>query len=1826
MAKKTSTRKSRRGLKRTIRRSLAAILMITAIAVAAIPVPESLADDEDGGGGGTSATPEVQYVDAKPGTGTDGDYEPNDTYTKHEFVDKAITSDDVIAAIKNKTLVPTEVVIQNTEGTFLTWQFLYKKKNANSNDVILVKYNNEFEVPQVTIGYNPVAEYYTIAATDYTNYYSNPGSVSDALKADMDNLKVSTSEGTTTYAVLYPTESVVYTFEDFDELTGTFKAKYNTQKKKFLEHYFGEQVTQLNATFQAYYNLQPDQRGEKPTDQLSVKPSEDLTVTQKMEFFLEHHTILSGTGYSLVQARDYRMDVSTGTERTGSVYLAYGGNVDVLNDKISGVSYVDVNGYIGIIDGHRIDTIGEKAFYNVKNVGEIVLSGQVRYIGDSAFEQAGIRSLTINNTKMIGNRAFAGCDTLKTVSFGDNPGTNVIGAEAFRKSGINTKLELPNSIATIGYGAFSDCLELSEVEFDTVDYANDLIIKKYAFYNDKLLTTMEFSKSRVDSIEDYAFAIQTPSGDAMTEFSFPSSRLGSMGEYVLANRRSLKTVSIPWYSGVIPETTFYNCFDLERAQFSDDSATARFGSKLFYYVTNPLFCVYGPELYSSDPAWPRQSTWDAERRDGVAIPYVYESNGTTYYEVAYESEDGTRYRYGAGNNGELISCALISEDVGYVDIVIPSQIGTYTINRIGSTCFSDKELRTKIKSITIQNNSISEIANGTFRDLPKLEKVRIGNSVTSIGDNAFAGCKVLYDVYFATPSAGYAAVSLGNNAFATTGRQLTFHGDIVKGYAPFDYASDPTHTLKDPQDTSATPALNVCYQSLWDSTIGTHLTVISDKSGNMTLVDYPKFSDLDKDNIQYDDELVDYCNDMENYYYYTVYDSGSNVEQMRREYAIIFDACYGNPKKDSVDLDGDGKPDLTDQEYEKALNERYGPWINPNYCGDAKEAGYWTSYLDVASNVDSNDLMDLLLKPIVAQAAGKNPTPYFKENPYNFMENYESYLTNPNYDSLPDYKKVPDRVWNYINATQSIVVPDGVDSIDVNKYYTECRDNYDTYIYNGRAAENHVMYTSIKNGAVPGLFSGYYEDYKDGDSREKNANGNDYIKSVVLTSVKYLPDYAFDSCEQLERVELGAIEHVGVLPFRDCPNMTYLTGSAQCPAENGILYEKLEGTPETYKIVECLLSRGKSGTGNENLEKTSIAPDPDSLISSVSEIAESAFEGCGNITIIDLQTAEELEVIPLNCFKDCASLINVLLPRTVNKIRDGAFNGITSGTHPLSVTIPGREVDIADDAFLPKNNVTIYTYEDSAAYRYGKRYESQGMRVETLEAYRVLFFDYDGTQVGTTQIVNKDTGGYATEPVEAEALKEKDHRPGYTFSGWVTTGGKTLQDKITDDMTIFVAQYASDGTMVNGKYVVEFLDGIDGQQLSGLGANEQDGKYYIAAGTSFSDNGIRPPVYVVHDGYTFLEWSQNWTENTVINSNMTIIALYSTDGSGSGNGGGNGGGSGNTSRGSGNTSGGSGNTSRGSGNTSNTSSTSSSSTDTSSTTSASNSTVGKYTVTVENGSGSGTYDVGSTVIIAANTPAPGMVFQKWTTESNGVALASVSMTATTFTMPANNVTVTANYVAGGANNVSGTGSTNGNTGNTGNTGNGSTRVDITKPGISNKDLATANVNGSTDNFIVKITETDEATRAVADALTNKYGSLDNILYYAMDISLYDSTGTVKITNTSGLSVDITIPIPDALVAYGGNNMAGAVVNGNQLENLNESFTTINGVPCIRFTATHFSPYTIYVDTGNLTEGMLDATPKTGDPIHPKWFLSIGLASLSVILFMKRDKGVKVKTA
>ena len=283
-----------------------------------------------------------------------------------------------------------------------------------------------------------------------------------------------------------------------------------------------------------------------------------------------------------------------------------------------------------------------------------------------------------------------------------------------------------------------------------------------------------------------------------------------------------------------------------------------------------------------------------------------------------------------------------------------------------------------------------------------------------------------------------------------------------------------------------------------------------------------------------------------------------------------------------------------------------------------------------------------------------------------------------------------------------------------------------------------------------------------------------------------------------------------------------------------------------------------------------------------------------------------------------------------------------------------------------------------------------------------------------------------------------------------------------------------------------------------------------------------------------------------------------------------------------------------------------------------------YTLTVKNGLGTGSFVAGANIVIKAQEAPSNMEFVSWTVDPSDTEMTDKNVSAAVITMPAKNVTVTANFkTKSSSSSSSGSSSSSSGTSTSGQAKSSGTTVVIDKNGLSNTGVVSAVVNGSSDNFTIKMKEDANASELAMRALMAEFGDdLSGVKYFPMDISLYDYTGKNMITDTTGLSISITIPLPDSLIDYAGNNKVASVTSG-KLEKINAKFTTISGVPCITFKAEHFSPYVIYVNTKSLaTSPTYDKTPKTGDGIHPKWFLSAGLACISVFLFLKKDKKVK----
>lgn len=129
--------------------------------------------------------------------------------------------------------------------------------------------------------------------------------------------------------------------------------------------------------------------------------------------------------------------------------------------------------------------------------------------------------------------------------------------------------------------------------------------------------------------------------------------------------------------------------------------------------------------------------------------------------------------------------------------------------------------------------------------------------------------------------------------------------------------------------------------------------------------------------------------------------------------------------------------------------------------------------------------------------------------------------------------------------------------------------------------------------------------------------------------------------------------------------------------------------------------------------------------------------------------------------------------------------------------------------------------------------------------------------------------------------------------------------------------------------------------------------------------------------------------------------------------------------------------------------------------------VSSYLVTVNGGTGSGSYQVGDTVTVTAET-REGYTFKSWS--ASGVVLSNPDSVTVSFTMPANAVTLTANWTANS-------------------TGDGSSGSDGGSSGFGNKTETTMNPDGSTTTTITKpdgsITETTEWTDGTKQVIETK---------------------------------------------------------------------------------------------------------------------------------------------
>ena len=1511
--------------------------------------------------------------------------------------------------------------------------------------------------------------------------------------------------------------------------------------------------------------------------------------------------------------------------------------------KINGVvsdraQFLDDKGYIWL-DFLETSGIGNNAFEG-ETISSVSFPDAVsfNFIGNEAFKQCGqLTTIDLTGIKTIGNRAFYECTNLTNVKFVDdenNVGTTVVlGAEAFRKTKV-ANITFPITLEVIGRGCFAESdIQRFLVQKDT---RNEVTIWPFAFYDCKSLVDVDdtfFPKDMIKGVRFGmgAFAVSSDGNSAMASFTFPHVMEKIIAEssvdvdeflledavekvftdkgrnhpitaetyydYILAGRsNNLKKVTFPYMMGnddknnKIPDNTLRGCKNLECVVFGDlclnnsntcttydvlapgdvnikQYDTDEDGEVLFSDITNNKFYVEGPGYaYKSvsESSEPRKVTAKAQTKVSNSIPYIFLVSDNPPKEQIEMS-------YGANH-----SCLAVMEVIS--DNTDPKEVKLvkYVDNSIGNEMIDDLVIESMIG-----NYKLKELGENCFANVKDkvIEFTIMDGSVTSIETNAFSGSKSLQRV-----NIGNSVEVIGENAFAGCSKLENVYFSSILTNRNINVESDDSEWAK-------------------QLTIGENAF----KTGSSYLTFH---GDIHSGYAPYELAMSKVA--------------GSPFEFGNSGRTI----CYKTDAPQNLTVVYDfqtGKSTLIDYPHYEEIDD-----INAK----AKE-----------KFAENKGIEDELYK-----ISGN-------------FEKYNGWETSYNQEAtVPETDEAA-----IIAATYNIELPDGIQAIDVKNFilFSKNKPNVD-YLYlsyeekddgsyktitdtkrklNGGTGELKELYSNDNAGsgsdvARAGLFSGYFKEEGAGIvpsynstkeylgkpmHKEDITSGNDQLLEITLNTVEKLPNYAFESCENLNSVGFGTkLAELGIAPFRGCGNLTNVNTvkNPYFTCELGIIYHKPddlradEALGTGYVIEECLVARG-AAMGYKSINATT-----DSLLSQVTGVKQEAFAYCPNIQTIDLSETKISE-IPQECFRASSSLMEVVLPETVTNIGEKAFSETTA-----KVTIYSTNCQIESNAFDKGCGIIKgYKYADGTNTKYSTVYQyaqNHNIPFEEIDAkYTLRFLDFDGSAI-TTQLV--DAGKDGVEPTWTPTRK------GYKFKEWswektdkdgklsIVTGDKAYRN-VTENRIILATYTVGNGIASDGNDYELTIEG--GKNIAG------ENKIKIKGGTAVS---------IIADeksGSSFQYWSDSTGKYSELfedihsgvttfimpNETITITAHY-TDGStgsesGSGSGTGNGSSTGNGS---------------GSGDSET-----------------------KYKLTVNYGSGTGEYKAGEVVSISAFAPeSSSKVFSKWTSTNTGVGFASPTSATTTLTMPASAVTVTANYktrtadddddselealnkrkptsttatVTTGTNNatVTTTTGTVTNATTTATTPTGDS-ITINKGGISNTGVASTQVEGAADNFVVKVTDSTDAVTQAEEALKNKYGSLDGILYFPMDISLYDVTGKNLIEDTTGLDVNITLPIPDELIQYGGNVRIAAIENG-QLRDLNVRFTTIDGIACMSFVPPHFSPYVVYVDTNNLAAGqMLDATPKTGDPIHPKWFLAMGMACLSVILFTTGDRKKKIKMA
>ena len=423
-----------------------------------------------------------------------------------------------------------------------------------------------------------------------------------------------------------------------------------------------------------------------------------------------------------------------------------------------------------VLGGAKVTSIGKEAFKGCHELTSLTMSGSVMNIGNAAFYHCGkLGSVRLpQGLVSIGDNAFMGCRKLAPVT-------------------------IPLSVTNIGEAAFAYCLEMKHIDvevgnqvftsIDGVVYTKDRA-ELVACPSGKIAVTIPES---VTIIRGGSFT----GGEGLTSLTIPPT-VKTIGEWAFSGC-GLTSVILPPELTCIEVATFWGCGKLTSVTIPESvtqikSNAFRWCGKLtsitipkfvrtiereaFYEcgglmsvamrgscpsVQNDAFKGCGKLAEIRVPTnllrWSRMKSsketlqgipivFDAGLNPGLSNSKVSENDANSTFDKATVNGYTWSYRVNNGEStimAEKDGCAVSPNPTEH--LTIPSTLGGSKVTSIGQEAFDGCR---ELTSVTIPP-SVRSIGDNAFRWCA-LKSVEIPEGVTNIGDRAFRGCGMLTTV------------------------------------------------------------------------------------------------------------------------------------------------------------------------------------------------------------------------------------------------------------------------------------------------------------------------------------------------------------------------------------------------------------------------------------------------------------------------------------------------------------------------------------------------------------------------------------------------------------------------------------------------------------------------------------------------------------------------------------------------------------------------------------------------------------------------------------------------------------------------------------------------------------------------------------------------------------------------------------------------------------------------------------------------------------------------------------------------------------------------